>query len=69
MLDIPASKAVYINYYGAYDRVSEAYRSVKKYLEANKLKQKQPVIQQFITGPTQESDTTKWLTKIVFLVE
>lgn len=69
MLDIPASKAVYINYYGAYDRVSDAYSSVKKYLEANKLKHKQPVIQQFITGPAQEIDTAKWLTKIVFLVE
>jgi effector-binding domain-containing protein len=33
------------------------------------LKQKTPIIEQYISGPANEKDTAKWLTKIVFLVE
>ncbi|MEO6613600.1 MAG: GyrI-like domain-containing protein [Chitinophagaceae bacterium] len=66
---IPASKAVFVNYYGDYKNEPEAYASIRKYLSENKLKQKLPVIEQYITSPTMEKDTAKWLTKIVFLVE
>lgn len=69
LVNIPATKAVYVNYYGAYDKSMEAYNSIDKYLADNKLKQKTPVIEQYITDPSMEKDTTKWLTKIVFLVE
>jgi len=69
VVDIPASKAVYVNYYGAYDKSADAYSSIDKYLAANNLKQKTPVIEQYITDPAIEKDTTKWLTKIIFLVQ
>ncbi|MGB3004985.1 MAG: GyrI-like domain-containing protein, partial [Chitinophagaceae bacterium] len=69
MVNIPATKAVFVNYYGAYDKSMEAYNSIDKYLADNKLKQKTPVIEQYITDPLMEKDTAKWLTKIVFLVE
>jgi effector-binding domain-containing protein len=69
IVDIPGSKAVYVNYYGAYDKTTEAYASIDKYLSANNLKQKAPVIEQYITDPKIEKDTAKWLTKIIFLVE
>jgi effector-binding domain-containing protein len=67
--NIPASKAVFVNYYGAYDKISDAYNSIRQYLSDNKLKEKTPSIEQYIAGPSNEKDTTKWLTKIVFLVE
>jgi effector-binding domain-containing protein len=69
LLNIPGSKAVYVNYYGAYDKTTEAYASIDKYLATNNLKQKPPVIEQYITDPKTEKDTAKWLTKIIFLVE
>ncbi len=69
MVDIPASKAVYVNYSGAYDRLKDVYGNIVQYLEANKLKQKSPVVEQYISGPATEKDTAKWLTKIVYLVE
>lgn len=69
LLNLPGSKAVYVNYYGAYDKTTEAYVSIDKYLAANNLKQKTPVIEQYITDPKVEKDTAKWLTKIIFLVE
>jgi effector-binding domain-containing protein len=67
--NIPASKAVYVDYYGAYDKMNDAYSSIDKYLAANNLKQKYPVIEQYITDPAIEKDTSKWLTKIIFTVE
>jgi effector-binding domain-containing protein len=66
---IPASKAVFVNYSGAYDKISDAYSSIRQYLSENKLKKKTPSIEQYISGPSNEKDTAKWLTKIVFLVE
>jgi effector-binding domain-containing protein len=69
LVDIPGSKAVYVDYYGDHTKTAEAYRSIDKYLLANNLKQKVPVIEQYITDPAIEKDTSKWLTKIIFLVE
>ncbi len=69
IVDLPGSKAVYVNYYGAYDKVNQAYTSLGEYLAANNLKRKPPVIEQYITGPRLEKDTSKWLTKVIFLVE
>ncbi len=69
MVDIPASKAVYVNYTGAYDQLPEAYLQIRKYLADNKLTPKEPVIEQYLTGPFTEKDTARWLTKIVFLVQ
>ncbi len=67
--NIAASKAVYIDYYGSYEKLISAYNSIDKYLAENKLKQKAPVIEQYITDPQSESDPSKWHTRIIFLVE
>lgn len=66
---ISASKAVFVNFYGAYDNLPGAYSSIRQYISENKLKEKFPSIEQYIAGPTNEKDTAKWFTKIVFLVE
>ncbi|MBM3416566.1 MAG: hypothetical protein FJY20_08985 [Bacteroidetes bacterium] len=67
--DIAASKAVYVNYSGGYDKIAEAHTRLDKYLAENSLTQKAPVIEQYISGPANEKDTAKWLTRIVYLVE
>jgi effector-binding domain-containing protein len=67
--NIPASKAVFVNYSGAYDKLPDAYNSIRQYLSDNKLKAKTPSIEQYFAGPANEKDTTKWITKIVFLVD
>jgi effector-binding domain-containing protein len=62
-------KAVFVNFSGAYDKLPDAYFSIRQYLSDNKLKEKTPSIEQYISGPSNEKDTAKWLTKIIFLVE
>ncbi len=68
-INVPASKAVFVNFSGAYDKLPDAYNSIHQYLSENKLKEKTPSIEQYFAGPTNEKDTAKWLTKIIFLVE
>lgn len=67
--NVPAGKAVYVNHYGIYEKAANAFSSIQAYLYKHKLKQKFPIIQQYITGPASEKDTAKWLTKIVCLIE
>lgn len=67
--NVPASKAIYVNYTGGYDKLAEAHTSLDKFMAEEKLTQKAPVIEQYINGPVNEKDTSKWLTKIVYLVE
>jgi effector-binding domain-containing protein len=69
IVDINGSKAVYVDYYGAYDKTADAYKTIDAYLLTNKLKQKSPVIEQYMNDPGVVKDTAKWLTKIIFLVE
>lgn len=68
-VNIPASKAVYVNFYGAYDKLPDAYASIRKYIAEKKLEELSPMIEQYIIDPSKEKDTTKWLTKVVFLVK
>ena len=69
IVDIPGSKAIYVDYYGPYDKFAPAYASLDQYLVQNSLKKKLPTIEQYITDPKVEKDNSKWLTRIIFLVE
>jgi effector-binding domain-containing protein len=69
LVSIDASKALYVDFHGSYDKLPDAYAGLRKYINENSLKQKTPSIEQYITGPFNEKDTAKWLTKVVFLVE
>lgn len=69
MEDVPASKALYVNYYGAYNKLQEAHHSLDKYIAEKKLAPRTPVIEQYIHGPGNEKDTGRWLTKIVYLID
>ena len=66
---IPASKAISVNHNGAYENIRDAYTSLDNYISQKKLSRRFPVIEQYITGPQQETDTSKWLTRVVYLIE
>ncbi len=68
-IHIPASKAVYVNYYGSYDKLPDTYASIRKYIADNKLEEVSISIEQYLVDPSKEKDSSKWLTKVVFLVK
>lgn len=68
-IQLPASKAISVDYYGAYEKIAGAYQSIDSYAKAKGLKTGAPAIEEYITGPTTEKDTAKWLTRITFPLE
>ncbi|MBP6312421.1 MAG: SRPBCC family protein [Flavobacteriales bacterium] len=65
----PASKALHIPYMGAYDKVGEAHYAMDEMIKANGLTQHDVVIEEYVTDPMSEPDTSKWLTNIYYLVK
>ncbi len=69
VVDIAASKAVFVDYFGKYDNLADVHSSIQHYISDNKLKQKFPVIESYINDPGKEADSLKWQTRIIYLVE
>ena len=68
---IPASgPALKIAYYGAFDGSAEAHYAMDDYLAARGLEfgDDDLVIEEYVTDPATEPDTTKWLTNIYYVL-
>lgn len=63
------SKALVINYFGDYSQIGEAHLGMDEYMTGNRLRNVPPVIESYVTDPTTEPDTTKWLTRVIYFVE
>lgn len=62
---LDASKAISIDYYGAYDQMSGGYDALYDYIEKNNLEQQGPAIEEYIGDPEQlNGDMSKCLTRI-----
>lgn len=66
---VPASKVLHIPYYGAYEKVGAAHEAMDAYIKANNLTHYANVIEEYVTDPMTEKDTTKWLTNVYYLVK
>ena len=67
--EIKAGNAIVAHYYGAYNKMSDAWRGLKKYMADNKKIKTGAPWEQYMTDPGAEKDTAKWLTNIYFPVE
>jgi effector-binding domain-containing protein len=54
---------------GGYSGIGKAHEAMDAYMASNKLEQKAPVIEEYITDPGSEPDSSKWLTKIMYLIK
>jgi effector-binding domain-containing protein len=64
----PASKVLHIAYYGDYAKSMEAHMQMDSYIKERGLKQG-VVVEEYVTDPMSEKDTTKWLTNIYYMVQ
>ena len=69
IITIPATKELTLDYYGAYDNTQKAYMALDSLSKSKGYTFNQNVIEEFITDPMVEKDTTKGLTRIHFLVK
>ncbi|MGH1437101.1 MAG: SRPBCC family protein [Lewinella sp.] len=70
-IDIPAGRALQINYVGPYEGTGAAHEALDAYMVANGLKFQAPAIEKYMgdPGPDTETDPNKWMTQIVYLLE
>ena len=61
-------KALHIAYYGDYEELKKPHMAIDEYLKANGMGASDIVIEEYVTDPTQEPDTTKWLTNIYYIL-
>ncbi len=68
VIELPASKALKMDYYGNYNNIGAAHYAIDNYMKKNRLKLNDVVLEEYITDPQSEPDTTKWLTKIYYRI-
>lgn len=61
-------KALMIEYLGDYAQTAEAHLAMDEYMADKKLQYLPPMIEEYVTDPGQEPDTTKWLTRVIYFV-
>lgn len=66
---VPASKMLHIAYYGAYEKSGAAHEAMDGYIKEKGLTHYGNVIEEYITDPMSEKDTTKWLTNVYYMIK
>jgi effector-binding domain-containing protein len=66
---IDSSRALVINYMGAYGGMAEAHMAIDDYIKEKNLESIPPAIEEYVTDPATEPDTSKWLTRVIYFVK
>ena len=53
------------NYYGPYDKLYTAYNMIRDFCVIAKLAQNGPMREFYVTDPATDSNSEKWLTRII----
>jgi effector-binding domain-containing protein len=68
-IEFPASRALLVNYYGAYENILVAHEAIDAYIKEKELVHNLAVIEEYVTDPGEEPDMSKWLTKVVYYIK
>lgn len=66
---VPASKMLHVAYYGPYDGSAKAHYAIDEHIKAQGLTHYGNVIEEYVTDPMAEPDTSKWLTNIYYMIK
>lgn len=69
VFEAPAGKALLIDHVGPYSATGKAHEAMDAYMQANDLVQGGVMLEEYITDPGQEPDSTKWHTNIIYMVK
>ncbi|MBK8499358.1 MAG: SRPBCC family protein [Flavobacteriales bacterium] len=67
--EAPASKALMIDYTGGYNSMAAPHEAMDAYMKTNNLELNTNVIEEYITGPGSEPDSTKWHTTVLYYIK
>ncbi|MCB9169318.1 MAG: SRPBCC family protein [Flavobacteriales bacterium] len=66
---VPAGKALFIPYKGGYYGSGKAHEAMDQMMKAKGLELRDVVIEEYVTDPEQEPDSSKWLTNIYYMIK
>ena len=69
LLDLKASKAAKVTYYGDYSKTGVAHEAVDKWVKANNRKIIGPPMEKYTNDPMIVKDTAKWETEIIYPIQ
>jgi effector-binding domain-containing protein len=61
--------AISTDFYGPYAETMKAHMALDEYITTHRLKWVAPAIEEYVTDPATESDTAKWITRVIYFVE
>ena len=67
-LTIPSGRALQVDYYGDISKSTEANYAIDEYMKDYGLLNDPPIIEEYVTDPTEEKDISKWLTRITYYI-
>lgn len=68
LVNIKAGQAFEVEYQGDIDKVTEAHKALIAYMSDKGLLKKYPLIQEYVTDASKETDPSKWVTKVIYYV-
>jgi effector-binding domain-containing protein/uncharacterized membrane protein len=69
IIELPQGKSATIDYYGAYEGIGAAHEAMDEFFAASGHTPALPAMEIYVTDPTTEPDTSKWLSKVVYFYE
>ena len=62
-------KAMFTEYYGVYDKIGDAHKTIMEMIQEKGLKMNAAPWEEYVTDPSTEKDSSKWLTRIYYPIE
>lgn len=69
IISVPAAKEYVLDYHGSYEKMMPAYQTMDSIIKMHGHPNPELVIEEYITDPMMEKDTSKWSTFIHFVVK
>jgi len=67
-INLPSNRALQVDYYGDYHNTEKAHKSIEAYMRDKGLFNNYPIIEEYVTDPTEIKEPEKWLTKITYYI-
>ncbi len=68
-IEIPTTPCIQLKHYGFYNTLKNAHAKLDYVMNSSNFVLASPIIEEYVTSPSQEPDTSKWLTNIYYLLE
>ena len=69
IIAVPAGKAAVIEYVGGYGGLGNVHQAMEDYFKKNNMQQSAPVIEEYVVGEPAETDSTKWVTRVIYFMK